>query len=180
MSTAYVLGYAVGVMAALSAALICYIIYKKNHPESCKYDERQELMRGKAFKYAFFTQLAYNCVMMVMNPILPLWADYSMQIFIGVIFSAFVYAVICIRNDAYISFREKPRVYITMFLAVGAVNVFITVMNLTIGTPYVQDGMLTFRAANPICAILLITLAIVLAVKAGREKRNDAEREELE
>ena len=180
MSTEYIWGYVFGVAVVLIPVAIGVLIYKLRHKNSGKYDERQELARGKAFKYAFFVQLGYNGLTMVLDQVITPWADRSMEVFVGVVLSAFVYAAICIRKDAYISFQERPQMYVIMFSVIGGVNLLITFMNFAMGNTFIENGLLTFRAANLICALLLLLLAIVLGVKSRRDANEEPERQELE
>ncbi|MDD3919675.1 MAG: hypothetical protein PHO41_00655, partial [Eubacteriales bacterium] len=95
--------------------------------------------------------------------------------FIGVVISVFVYAAICIKKDAYISFMEKPRVYVVMFSILGGINAMIVLGSIASGAPFIKDGLLTFRAANLVCAILLLTLAVVLLIKSRKDDADEGE-----
>ena len=86
-----------------------------------------------------------------------------------------VFAVTCILKDAYLSLREKPRTVMTMFA-------LLTLINLGFGGMYaysgdlIEDGVLTFRAVNPIIGFATLVILIVYIVNhLLRSREEEAE-----
>ena len=60
-------GVAVGLMVGLMIAVIIFKVANTNHKAKTEYDERQKEIRGKAYMYAFYTVVALECVMMIVD-----------------------------------------------------------------------------------------------------------------
>jgi len=168
----FVLGFFTGLIIVLIVALvIALIVKKKNGP--AKYDERQELLRGRAFKYAFLVLIAYLCL----NGLLQVgtgleWADLMTSSFIGICLSVTVFVVICIMNDAYFAFNQKPKFYLVMFGVLIAVNLTIGIFNLTNeDVRFVTDGKLNFHVLSFIVVVIFLAVFIALAIKTLMAKR---------
>ncbi len=87
-----------------------YLVYLKvkGKPSPFRYDERQIIQRGIEFKYAYFTMM--TC--MVLNAFRwvdtgSMWADPVGVVSITIVCSIVVFAVYCIKHDAYISLNEN-------------------------------------------------------------------------
>ena len=169
----YVLGFATGLIIVGVVALVIGLILKKKNGLS-KYDERQELIRGRAFKYAYWTLAAYLCF----NGLLQVgtgivWADLMTSSFIGIFLSLTVFVVICIKNDAYFAFNQKPRVYLILFGIIIAVNLACGILNLTDNdVQFVTDGMLNFHILSFLIVIVFLVIFISLAIKTILTKKN--------
>ena len=85
-----------------------------------------------------------------------------------------MFASVCIVKDAYLSLKEKPRTIMILLTVVGSLNLAIGIMNWKNGR-VVQDGILTFGAANGICGIMVLVILAVYVVNHLLAKREDAE-----
>lgn len=165
------LGILVGVAAA--AGLLAFLFKKK--VLDMHFDERQELARGKAFQYGFFTLMIAVYVYGTSDVIFGKWCDVLTGVTICIAAGICVFAITCILKDAYLSLREKPRVVMTMFA-------LLTVVNLGFGGMYaysgdlIEDGVLTFRAVNPIIGFATLVILIVYIVNhLLRSREEEAE-----
>ena len=95
--------------------------------------------------------------------VLGRWCDVLTGVTICLAVSLCVFAVTCILKDAYLSLREKPRTVMTLFT-------LLTLANLSFGGVYaasgglVENGVLTFRAVNPIIGAAVLVILIVYIV----------------
>jgi len=85
-----------------------------------------------------------------------------------------VFAVECIRKDAYLSLKERPWQVMTLFAILAAVNLGIGALNLHSGE-VVENGVLTFRAINPMVGVMML---LVLAIYAVKHLQDGSEMEE--
>lgn len=154
-----VFGILVGVIAA--AALLAFLFKKK--VLDMHFDERQELARGKAFQYGFFTLMIAAYVYGTSDVIFGRWCDVLTGVTICIAAGICVFAVTCILKDAYLSLREKPRTVMTMFALLTAVNLGFGAMYAYSGD-LVEDGVLTFRAVNPIIGFATLVILVVYIV----------------
>lgn len=131
---------------------------KKKQGKSCEFDERQELERGRGFKYGFFTMLLYNLLYgATVIDGESTWCDPFVGYFIGACLGLAVFGVYCIWKEAYASLSQTP---IAMYSILG----FSALTQITIGLINIEegriivDGKLTVRSANlflgVVCAVL--------------------------
>jgi len=177
-SVPYVSGLACGVfVAVLALAFARRRIYGKAFGSSNRvYDERQQLARGEAYKAAFFTAMLW---MAVSAPIRD-WMDTSVQMTMGICLSVCVFALICIKKDAYLSLRERPARCIRWFLLIAAVNLFPTAVNLVHGNTLIENGVMTHRATGLIVAVMMILVAAAIVLRQREIRKEQAAEEAAE
>lgn len=175
-SPEYALGFLVGLTLVFVVALVVTIIAKKNNV-SAKFDERQELIRGRAYKYAFWVLISYlfiNGILQVSTGIE--WADMMTFCFIGIGLSIIVFIVICIKNDAYFAINEKPKHFLLLFAILVVPNLAIGIMNvLDKEVQFITDGRLNYHAMSFIVAIVFLIAFIALSIKAAKRKRSESQ-----
>lgn len=171
----YHMGIAVGLAAGIVAGLLFVAFLFKKKILDMHFDERQERARGKAFQYGFFTLLISSYIYGLSDMIFGKWCDVLTGVTICLTIGLCVFAITCILKDAYLGLREKPRTIMTMFALISAVN-------LGLGTMYafsgdlMENGVLTFRAVNPILGFAtLIILAVYIVNHLLRDRGEEAE-----
>ena len=171
----YHTGLALGVAAGILAGLLIVALLFKKKVLDMHFDERQERARGKAFQYGFFTLLVTTYAYGVSDMVLGRWCDVLTGVTICLAVSLGVFAVTCILKDAYLSLREKPRTVMTMFALISAMNLGFGVMYALSGG-LVEDGVLTFRAVNPVIGFVTLVILIVYIVNPlPRSREEEAE-----
>lgn len=177
-SKEYILGFVVGLISVLVVvAVIVIAIRKLTGAKQCKYDERQKLAQGKAYKIAYAVLLAYLVGASTFDMMLGIrWCDEFTFVMIGVMASIFVYACVCIWNDAYVNINQSPRTIVLILLGVGLIKLGISIMNLRHGV-WVENGMLTPMVTNPMCAAMLLLVVLVFAIKQFVDKRRRQDEE---
>lgn len=159
----YHAGVLFGLTAGLLAGLAFIMFLFKRKILDMSFDERQERARGKAFQYAFLTLAASAYAYGVSDLALGRWCDVLTGVTLCFSVSVVVFAVTCILKDAYLSLREKPRTIMTFFALLSLVNLGFGVMyHLSPGL--VENGVLTFRAVNPIIGSATLVILIVYIV----------------
>ena len=156
-------GVFVGLAAGLLAGLAFIMSLFKKKVLDMHFDERQERARGKAFQYGFFTLLIAAYAYGISDVLLGRWCDVLTGVTLCIALALCVFAVTCILKDAYLSLREKPRTVMTMFALLAAINLGFGAMYAVSGD-LVEDGVLTFRAVNPIIGAAVLVILIVYIV----------------
>lgn len=138
-----------------------------------KYDERQHLARGKAYRAAYAALMAYLIAYGTLDMLLERpWCTTMVGCAIGICVSVLVFVVMCIFSDAYLSMKEKPAYVIGIFTCLGGVNGGLAAMSLFFGhDPMVEDGMLTYRCLNLIVFVMFIIILAAMLIKRGIDKR---------
>ena len=143
-----------------------------------RYDERQELERGRGFKYAFFTVLFYFWILLFMDAAdLSLAADTSLLYCCGILLGILVYMVYCIWHESYFALNQNMRSIMIAFGLIGLSNFLISLCNLINGT-LVENGRLTFRIVNLLCSFLFFALFLTMLLKKIVSSKGDSVDEE--
>lgn len=171
----YHAGIAVGISVGILAGLFVIVLLFRKKVLDMHFDERQERARGKAFQYGFFTLLGTSYAYGVSDEIFGRWCDVLTGVTLCVALALCVFAITCILKDAYLSLREKPRTVMTMFALLSLLNLGIGVRHTWSGE-LVENGVLTFRAVNPIIGLATLVILIVYIVNyLLRSREEEAE-----
>ena len=149
-----------------------------------KYDERQRLEQGKAFKLGFFTLLITTGMLAVFDlshshPGESYGIYYVMALFVSIS----VYIAYCIWTESYFAINQNTTKVLIFFALISILNLAISIVNIYHGLIFV-NGHLTFRVLNIMCALLFVVVFIttlirkmVNAKKAASDEEDDEEDE---
>jgi len=173
--------YAAGLAAGIITALLIFaIIYKfKKNKLKGTYDERQELIRGRGYKYAFFTVIVLIAVYLIADmagvfEVTPL--THSLTIFFILLVGVVVYALYCIHNDSYFGIGMDTRAYKGIMWFVVILNLITSVRHLREGA--LVDGKLQFESYSGLLfAIAFAAILIGLHVRSAELKREETDEE---
>lgn len=177
-STAYYLGMACGIIfsVAIIAAAI-YFINKKNGAKGKRsewYDERQNIARGKAYGFGFWTLVGLMLAQAILAETgITLFSSFEGSSVLVLIAWAVV-IVTCIRHDAYMALWETPKKTIKIIAVLGAANLVFGVIECCHSSPIV-NGRLDSVALNLGCAIFCAVILTVFAVHQKNKTDEDAE-----
>lgn len=163
-------GLTVGILAGL---LFVASLFKKKILDM-HFDERQERARGKAFQYGFFTMIISTYFYAVSDIMLGHWCDTMVGVSLCIALAICVFAITCILKDAYLSLREKPRTLMTFFALLSIVNLGFGFM-FHISPGLTENGVLTYRAVNPIMGTATLVILIVYIVNYLLRLREEEE-----
>ena len=106
--------YILGIFFGILFGAVAFMAAKLRHPNTCKYDERQVVGRGKAFQAGFFTLLIAGVICNLWDFISPLpGGSFLWNIFV-LLLGVTVFAVTAIHFDAYMGMYDNPRRFFTM------------------------------------------------------------------
>ncbi|MCX4371114.1 MAG: hypothetical protein OSJ58_04690 [Dysosmobacter sp.] len=159
----YHFGMLIGLTLGMAAGFAVVALLVKKKVLDMHFDERQELARGKAFQYGFFTLLIAAYVYGLSDVLLGRWCDVLTGVTLCIALAICVFAITCILKDAYLSLREKPRTIMTFFALLSIINLGFGVMY-HISPGLTENGVLTFRAVNPIIGFATLIILVVYVV----------------
>ena len=166
---AFVIGLAVGLLVVA----ICVAATKKGDDIKNQFDERQELVRGKGFKYRFFTMMISNAALLVLKILeIPLFSNMEVAMTASIVIGVSVFASYCIWNDGYFALNENRKSLLIMFGLISTLNLVIGIGNVFAGV-IIENGAFTFRSTNLFCALMFIAVFIVMLakhIKDGKEE----------
>ncbi len=163
-------------IAIFVITIILVIVGKKAKTDSLpEFDERQEIIRGKGFKYGFFTILISLALALLLDSanMLPMMHSsllYTLSIFAGL----FVFAEYCAWNEAYFALNQNSNYIVIYTSLIGVFNLIIFVMNVIRGNLF-ADGKLTVSFLNLICALLFLSLFVTCAIKKSINAKEESE-----
>ncbi|MBQ2804208.1 MAG: hypothetical protein IJF07_09960 [Lachnospiraceae bacterium] len=171
MSAEYKLGILGGVIIGLIIVVVLNMVSKTDNSIVCKYDERQELVRGKGFKYGYFSIMISNVMWILLSLLeVSLFCNIETAMFISIIVGVGVFACYCIWNDGYFALNENRKGLMIVFAIVGGINLYIGLMNVIQGS-VLENGSLTMKSANLFCGILLFAIFIMLLLKEAKDRK---------
>ena len=112
MSIAKIAGIVTGIVVAVLLVILMAVLFRKQGGVGfgrAKYDERQLLARGKAYRAGFFTVLIYELLYAFGDLMELRWTVPFTGVMIGLFLGIAVFGVVAICQDAYLSLNEKPR-----------------------------------------------------------------------
>lgn len=157
-SAAYILGLCVGILVAV---VVLTVLRKRRGGASNEYDERQQMVRGKAYGAAFFTLMCYLPVNAAVNRCWRPWTLPGIDSLIGLFLAVAVFMVYAIRGDAYFSLREKPGTFKGLCLVVIACqlpNIVMTILHSD--ESFLTDGLLNSNCMSVACVIVFIVALV--------------------
>ena len=159
-------GLAVGVLVGLIVAVILVKLANSNRKIKAEYDERQLRVRGDAYRYAFYTMVIWEAILMILD-----FGDFHFPVseytfhFAGIIIGTMVLSTICIWKDAYWGLNNNRRSYGIILLVAGLCNAIPVV-----GSLHGASGS-DFPYVNLLCCVMLVVVGAELLLKQLADKR---------
>lgn len=175
---AEVIGVICGIVVGLIICAIFFIATNSNHKMRTDYDERQDAVRGRSYKYGFYTAEIYFAFLTVLYMAeISMPFTLSVQAFFGIFLSVLVVAIHSIWNNAYWGLNNNKKKYFIL----GAVC---TVINLGVGIMHIVDGTILLGTQGPVinllCGIMLVIVGINVAIKDKFKSEADSDDDEEE
>lgn len=171
MSSGYMLGVLCGGLVGVILVVVLLRLTKKDGSIKCKYDERQQAVRGRGFKYGFFTLMFYDLVYAWIDEILGRrYFENSVGMIVGIFLGVLVYVSYCIWHEGYFSLNENPKKVLIVFAVIAIMNFAVFAVQLNRGN-VIENGILTFRCVNLLCGIMFLIVFGVLLIKAICNKK---------
>lgn len=164
-------GVYIGIVVAIVVSIILWKKIKKNKKgKSVYYDERQERIRGQAFRYGFYAMIiwiaASSFIEFLFERTLFDRGSFAMiTVLVGVGVNVF-YSIL---NGSYFYVNMNKRGYIIMLIVFTAINLLSAVMMIMSGGVIV-DGMLTYKSINLLVTILLVAVLLAIYIRDKAEK----------
>lgn len=171
MNTAAFIGSFCGLVIGIIIAGVAMKVMNTNKKLKSEYDERQQALRGKAYSAGFYSVLAYEALLMILDTAeVSLPVEGSVLHFTALFIGCTVLCSCTIWTDCYWGMNNNRRNY-TIFIA------FFTILNLTVAIlaivrgAMVVDGLLSAPFINLLCALMIVICGIQLAIKNTLDKR---------
>ena len=161
-----------GILAGLLCAVILKFFQSKKNGKKCEFDERQELIRGKGFKFGFFSMIICSMLVSCYSTIMEKSVfDVFTASVLSIIVGVGVFAVYCIWKDAYFSFKENRKKMLILFAFLGLANILAVISQVLAGEiSLVENGEIQPFVFNIMCGVLYAAIFGTFFVKEIAER----------
>lgn len=159
---------------AVVVCLLIMISFRKSKSISDKFDERQLIGRGQAYRLAFFTLLGYTAVYACLDSAGVKWCETAAGLIVGVFVSVTVFAVTAICRDALVGIRGDSKSVLILWSIVIFVQLVCFALDCA-ERKVIENGVLTLSVVSLVNAVCFI---IILAVYLVHEKKAKLPEEE--
>ena len=156
-------GVAVGLGTGIILCVVLFRYGNKDKKIKTSYDERQEAIRGVAFKYAFYTILVYEMILMaagVAGITFP-FPEYVVN-FLGIMLGCTVLGVYCIWKDVFWGLNNNRKRYYVIYLLILLLNLFPIIIAGRSGGMILNQAQLL----NIMVIIMLTVLFVTMVLKS--------------
>ncbi|MBR6237807.1 MAG: hypothetical protein IKQ83_02035 [Lachnospiraceae bacterium] len=170
------LGFVIGLIIGLILVVILFRFANTDKKLKTEYDERQEKVRGKAYKYAFYTALAVQallCTASICQIEIPI-EDYILH-FMGILFGCLVLGAYCIWNGVYWGLNNDHKRYGVVFAVCIVLNLIAVVGPVMAGMLFEKDGKIGMPALNFLIIFMMAVFGIEFLIKGAIDKKTDAD-----
>jgi len=155
--------YIYGLIAGAVVGVIVFILLKRYTVRGsgikAAYDERQELLRGRAYQYAFFSMCGWYCLQGILLLAGIHLMDELTGNFMGFLIGAGVFGITCVLTDAYFVPNQKQKPYLILLSIIALMNGF-TAVSCFLDGSLLADHLLS--APGSISLILSLELAAIV------------------
>lgn len=166
------IGVIVGIFVGLFLVAVIYKIANKNGKIKTEYDERQEVIRGVGYKYAFWAYTAIMGILVVGDMLFQIDLPIYIIAFASLLIAGLVLSLYCIAKDAYWGMNNNKKRYITVFIIAGVIN-FASAIVAIINNEMIIDGVIQTPAINLLCGIMLAVIGVAIAVADIKDEKED-------
>lgn len=176
---AYATGSILGILVGVCLIVLFLILITKSHAlESPRYDERQELERGRGFHYAFFTMLIFYIMLYILQASgLTRYVDYNLLYSLGLFLGIQVYVIYCIWHEAYFALNQRTTTVMISFLLIGLCNLAVTIVQYISGDLY-SNGHFGPSILNGFCTLMFLSVFVTMFLKKLMADRANGKIEE--
>ena len=180
--SSYAIGRTVGIfLGILIGLIICFIAFKvmnKNGKIKTEYDERQNEIRGLAYKYGFWTTCGYLGILFILSTLevdIPITT--ALLYFIGFVIGAMVVCVYSILKGAYFglnNIQKRWYIFMAFFMVFNFVVSFVEFKS----GDMIIDGKLDLPFVNFICGVMFLIIFVTTYIKKSYDNKQESEIEE--
>lgn len=146
------------------------LAYGKGEKDHGGFDERQELVRGRAFKYGFLTMFFLQCFLILWKETIDnIPIEFGLLMMTCLMIGCLVTLIYCIYKDAYWELRQKSLPFIGMWLFIMVIAIYGIKNN-----ELVVNGVLTWDGGiYVLVGLLFLIILINVLIKMFIDKKDN-------
>ncbi|MEE1075928.1 MAG: hypothetical protein UHY68_01525 [Acutalibacteraceae bacterium] len=162
-------------ITAFTILALAFIVSKLSKNQQQKFDERQQIVRGKAFTYAFEAMLIYSALYLSCSQLFEIeFLTTSVALMINIFIGLVVYGIYSIWNEAFFSLNEPPKKHTIILILAFVLNAYNAVAEIIDGK-IIENGMLTLNSVTLLCAISFTIILVTMLLKIIINKKAEQE-----
>ncbi len=158
------LGVIIGIMVGIVIVMLVLRTINRDKKMKTDYDEMQKQIRGTGYKYAFYTVLIYEAMLLVVSMAVELPAEACVIHFSSIFLGVTVQVCYCIMKDAYIGLNTNVKRYVIIMGVVSLFNLWTAGMTWKNGE-MIFDGKLQAPFINFLCGLMFVFIGAAAVVK---------------
>ena len=175
MNTTVSVGMAFGLMVGLVIAVILMKFANKDHKVKSQYDERQEMIKGRGYKYSFYTMLFMEVIVMLLEMSgIELPIESYLVHMIAILIGALVLCVHSIWNGVYWGLNNNRRSY-TIIIVIAVILKLIPVIAAVTRDSLSGHGINSIPVLNLIVLVWMAIIGVAALAKKCVDARNGEE-----
>ena len=165
------LGIVVGVFAG--SLLVLFRNRLSKEKQDC-YDERQVIVRGKGYQFAFFTTMGLLMLYAAFADPIEKYMEAGIIPLAILLFSGLILMGYCLFHDAFwgLSSKKNKRIVVTVWAMFSVLNVMHIVDNSSPDKIWIA-GRLSSRFMVPLLLSIFLAIALILMVLKNRTKHDE-------
>ena len=168
-------GMVFGLMVGLVIAVILLKFSNKDHKFKTQYDERQEFIKGRGYKYSFYTLLYLEALLAIFEVgDISFGIDKYLVHFIVILISLAVLCVHSIWNGTYWGLNNNRKRYTAIIVIAIALNLIPVIAAFANGSVS-KEGFNSLPLLNLIVLIWMAIIGINALVKKGLDAKSNEE-----
>ena len=169
------IGFVIGLMIGAVLVVILFRFANTNNKIKTEYDEMQEKIRGKAYRYSFYTAavvqllLAFASMCGIQLPV----ADYALHC-LGLFTGFTVLGAYCVWNNVYWGLNNDHKKYGIIIIFGFLFNLAIVILAVMHGDLMEADGKIGLVFLNIMVVIMIAVMGIAHLARSLADRRSDS------
>lgn len=164
------------VLVMSSSIFILLLLISSRSKTLAEYDERQEVIRGRAYKYAFMSVLICSMIFgFILEFTKTSYVSPGSALLITAFLGATIFVDACIINDAFYSLNQNHKWYAIICIII-VVSTGMSVID-AIQSGEFSHKLTYYNAASLLCLILFINILSVMTIKTVITRKEDSHEE---
>ena len=168
-------GIVIGLMVGLVIAVILLKFANKDHKFKTQYDERQESIKGRGYKYSFYTLAILEAALAILEiGGITFAIERYLVHFIVLLLGFTVLCVHSIWTGTYWGLNNNPKRYTAIIVVAIALNLIPVIASIVNGT-LAKEGFNSLPLLNLIVLIWMAVIGICALLKKGVDAKGNEE-----
>ena len=166
-------GITIGIIVGLIIVVFLLRWFNRDRNLKTEYDERQQQIRGQAYKIAFYALVIFEAFIGILSIGIDLPAEPFVLHILAIFFGITVQVCYCVWNGAYVGLNTNMHRFVPLMIVISLFNFFVFVMRWRDGGVF-ENGKLQEPVINLLCALMFAVIGIVGLIRKLADREVEA------